>query len=120
MIFDMGGVILPSPFNAAYKWEAENGLEKGSIFKAISHHKKDGAGSKLERGELSLEQFYFPFTKEVSNVHTGTPITEAMIESFMDTLSQELNAPNADVMNVVKNLKLNGIKTGVLTNNWVS
>ena len=120
MIFDMGGVILPSPFNAAYKWEAENGLEKGSIFKAISHHKKDGAWSKLERGELSLEQFYSPFTKEVSNVHTGTPITEAMIESFMDTLSQELNAPNADVMNVVKNLKLNGIKTGVLTNNWVS
>ena len=32
VIFDMGGVILPSPFTAAYKWEKKHGLEQGTIF----------------------------------------------------------------------------------------
>jgi hypothetical protein len=32
VIFDMGGVILPSPFTAAYKWEKTHGLEQGTIF----------------------------------------------------------------------------------------
>ena len=32
VIFDMGGVILPSPFTAAYKWEKNHGLEQGTIF----------------------------------------------------------------------------------------
>ena len=58
VIFDMGGVILPSPFTAAYKWEEKHGLEKGSIFKAIKHNSGDGAWSMLERGELTLENFY--------------------------------------------------------------
>ena len=38
VIFDMGGVILPSPFAAAYNWENERGWERGTIFKAIKHN----------------------------------------------------------------------------------
>ena len=82
VIFDMGGVILPSPFSAAQskgfrrdwsvrnvhfsEWEAENGFDAGSMFAAIKHNSHTGAWARLERGELSLEEFYEPFAREVS------------------------------------------------------
>ena len=120
VIFDMGGVILPSPFNAAYKWEKKHGFEKGTIFKAIKHNKNDGAWSQLERGELSLEEFYSPFAKEVTNVHSDISVSPEMIENFMENLTRELSKPNEDMMAIIKNLKIHGIKTALLTNNWMS
>ena len=120
VIFDMGGVILPSPFTAAYKWEKEQGLEKGSIFKAIKHNSGDGAWSMLERGELSLEKFYAPFAEEVNQVYKDKPVDAKMIESFMNSLEASLAETNKDMLDAVKHLKYQGIKTAVLTNNWTS
>ena len=48
------------------EWEAENGFEAGSMFAAIKHNSHTGAWARLERGELSLEEFYEPFASEVS------------------------------------------------------
>ena len=91
VIFDMGGVILPSPFKAAYKWEKNHGIEPGTIFSAIKHNKNVGAWSQLERGELSLEQFYSPFAKEVSNLlPSDKTVNSEMIENFMNNLTSEL------------------------------
>ena len=91
VIFDMGGVILPSPFNVAYKWEKNHGLEQGTIFKAIKHNKNQSSWSKLERGELFLEQFYSPFAKEVSSLlPKEKAVTTEMIEDFMNNLSSAL------------------------------
>ena len=91
VIFDMGGVILPSPFTAAYKWEKNHGLEQGTIFKAIKHNKNHGPWSQLERGELSLEQFYLPFAKEVSSLlPKEKSISSDMIQDFMTNLSNAL------------------------------
>lgn len=120
VIFDMGGVILPSPFTAAYKWEEKHGLEKGSIFKAIKHNSGDGAWSLLERGELTLENFYVPFAREVADVHKERPIDADLIENFMESLGDGLAKTNKDMMAAVKELKQQGIKTAVLTNNWTS
>ena len=91
VIFDMGGVILPSPFNAAYKWEKNHGFEQGTIFKAIKHNKNQSSWSQLERGELSLEQFYSPFAQEVSSLLPKEKVVSAdMIEDFMNNLSNAL------------------------------
>ena len=48
------------------EWEAENGFDAGSMFAAIKHNSHTGAWARLERGELSLEEFYEPFAREVS------------------------------------------------------
>ena len=91
VIFDMGGVILPSPFNVAYKWEKNHGLEQGTIFKAIKHNKNQSSWSKLERGELFLEQFYSPFAQEVSSLlPKEKSISADMIQDFMTNLSNAL------------------------------
>lgn len=36
------------------------------MFAAIKHNSHTGAWARLERGELSLEEFYEPFAQEVS------------------------------------------------------
>ena len=107
VIFDMGGVVLPSPFNAAYKWEKNHGFEKGTIFQAIKHNKNDGTWSKLERGEMSLEQFYSPFADEVCRIlPSGKFVNAEMIEDFMNHLSDALSTPNEDMLEAIKNLKV--------------
>ena len=57
--------------------------------KAIKHNKNHGPWSQLERGELSLEQFYSPFAKEVSSLlpKENSTISADMIEDFMTNLS---------------------------------
>ena len=107
VIFDMGGVILPSPFNAAYKWEKNHGFEQGTIFQAIKHNKNDGAWSKLERGEMSLEQFYSPFAKEVCDIlPSGKSVNSEMIEDFMNHISEALAKPDEDILEAIRKLKV--------------
>jgi len=38
----------------------------------------------------------------------------------MESLEDALSQPNTDIMGVVQRLKSQGLKTGLLTNNWTS
>jgi len=120
VIFDMGGVILPSPFAAAYKWEAKNNYKKGSVFSAIKYGGSTGAWAKLERGELTLEEFYKPFASEVSALLNDEKITAETVEEFMGNLMAGLKKTDEDMMEAIKSLKEQGLKLAVLTNNWKS
>jgi FMN phosphatase YigB (HAD superfamily) len=42
------------------------------------------------------------------------------MEDFMQSLEVALSQPNTDLMAVVERLKSQGLKTGLLTNNWAS
>ena len=141
VIFDMGGVILPSPFAAAYRkydssfllnkelqaclqdnlseWEASNSFEKGSIFSAVRRGGGQGAWARLERGELTLEQFYEPFAAEVAAT-TAAPVTADTVRDFMAALVRGLGTTDPEMMEAVTRLKAAGYKVAVLTNNWRS
>jgi len=119
----MGGVILPSPFTAAQKWEAENGFEAGSMFAAIKHNSHTGAWARLERGELSLEEFYEPFAREVSDMRGAgdkSRVTGAVVEDFINSIIRGLGETDQEMIEAVRRLKGAGFKLGVLTNNWRS
>ncbi len=47
-------------------------------------------------------------------------MTKEAIEDFMESLEEALSQPNDDLMTVVQRLKSQGLKTGLLTNNWAS
>ena len=137
----MGGVILPSPFAAAYRkydssfllnkelqiclqdnlseWEASNSFEKGSIFSAVRRGGGQGAWARLERGELTLEQFYEPFAAEVAAT-TAAPVTADTVRDFMAALVRGLGTTDPEMMEAVTRLKAAGYKVAVLTNNWRS
>ena len=116
----MGGVILPSPFAAAYKWEAEHGFSKGTVFAAIKQDPKHGAWARLERGEMTLEEFYKPFADEAAALHRDPSITDQLVKDFMANLARSLAQPDEDMLEAIASLKDQGLKVALLTNNWKS
>src|SRR5919206_1994074 len=58
VIFDLGGVVFPSPFDAFDAYELDRGLPEGSIRALIRVSSETGAWAALERGELTMQEFH--------------------------------------------------------------
>ena len=64
VIWDFGGVILSSPFEAFNRYEAEIGLPKDFIRGLNARNADTNAWAKMERSEVSLEGFVELFEEE--------------------------------------------------------
>ncbi|KAG0705364.1 HAD-like domain-containing protein [Suillus ampliporus] len=67
IIFDVGGVVLHSPFIAIAEYESEKGLPKDYLNVSMTSRGPDGAWQKFERGELPLFTFYEEFGRDLSD-----------------------------------------------------
>ena len=57
MIFDLGGVVFPSPFDAFDTYERDAGLPPRFVRQVIAVSAEDGAWARFERSELSFGEF---------------------------------------------------------------
>ncbi len=57
VLFDFGGVILSSPFEAFSKYEAEAGVPDGLLRGLNATNPDTNVWAQLERSEVSLEEF---------------------------------------------------------------
>ncbi len=57
VIFDLGGVVFPSPFEAFDEYDHGNGLVEGTVRGLIRRSSEEGAWAALERGELGMDEF---------------------------------------------------------------
>ena len=64
VIFDLGGVVFPSPFAAFRAYEAAHGLPHRFISDVIVHGGDHGAWSRFERGEFGVDDFAVAFEAE--------------------------------------------------------
>src|SRR4030095_10964661 len=64
ILWDFGGVILSSPFEAFNRYEAEIGLPKDFIRGLNARNGDTNAWAKMERSEVSLEGFVELFEEE--------------------------------------------------------
>jgi putative hydrolase of the HAD superfamily len=64
VLWDFGGVILSSPFEAFNRYEAEIGLPKDFIRNLNARNGDTNAWAKMERSEVSLEAFVALFEEE--------------------------------------------------------
>lgn len=64
VLWDFGGVILSSPFEAFARYEAARGLPSGFIRRVNSVNPHDNAWAKLERGEIDIDGFADLFEAE--------------------------------------------------------
>ncbi|GAA5830488.1 hypothetical protein JCM11251_002488 [Rhodosporidiobolus azoricus] len=71
VIFDIGGVVVGSPVAAISRVEKLWSLPEHWINAAITAAGPNGAFQRLERGEMSMEEFYRKFGEELSNVKRG-------------------------------------------------
>lgn len=113
VIFDLGGVVFPSPFEAFDLYDTRNNLKIGTTRSIIRTSSETGAWAALERGELSSIEFYAALEAEATTV--GVQIDAAQV---MATIGEAGGARPA-MVHALGELRINGFKIGALTNNWV-
>ena len=111
--------MIPSPFPHLADFETRHGLEAGSISATIRHYGDGGSFARLERGELTLEQFCAPFSREYSDFH-GVAVTPEQMWELAEALGGRRNElkPLKEVKEVLSRLKNAGVKIAVITNNF--
>ncbi|KAF9571398.1 hypothetical protein EC968_000664 [Mortierella alpina] len=67
VFFDMGGVVVGSPFQGIADFEREHSLPTNYLNVAISRAGDNGAFQRLERGEVDLWAFYDEFSQQLSD-----------------------------------------------------
>lgn len=68
MLWDFGGVVTTSPFDAFNAYEAANGLPSGTIRTLNATNPDSNAWARFERGELDVEAFATLFEEEAAAV----------------------------------------------------
>ncbi len=68
VMFDFGGVISSSPFDAFARLEAEHELPRGFIRTVNATNPHDNAWARLERGELGVEEFGPEWAEEAGSL----------------------------------------------------
>ncbi|KAF9453284.1 HAD-like protein [Macrolepiota fuliginosa MF-IS2] len=71
VIFDIGGVVLRSPFIGIAAYEKKNGLPPDYLNCSITGRGAQGAWQRFERGELPLTEFYGAFSHDLSDTENG-------------------------------------------------
>ncbi|MGH2686343.1 MAG: HAD-IA family hydrolase [Actinomycetota bacterium] len=110
-LFDFGGVILSSPFDAFASYEREASLPEGLIRRLNSTNPDSNAWARLERSELSIEEFCRVFEEEA--VAAGHTVDARRI---IGLLSGEIRP---EMVEAVRRCKAGGLITACLTNNFV-
>ena len=109
VLFDFGGVITSSPFEAFTFYEKEIGLPLGTIRRLNATNPDSNAWAQFERNEIDLDGFVYLFEEEASSL--GFQIDARRV------LSGALNPQvRSEMVTVVERCSKN-LKTGLLTNN---
>jgi len=108
VLWDFGGVILSSPFEAFNRYEAERGLPRDFLRQVNARNPHDNAWAKLERGDVTAEAFSELFLAESRALGHAVP--------GRDVLALLSGDVRPDMVAVLKRLK-GRYKLACLTNN---
>jgi putative hydrolase of the HAD superfamily len=111
VLFDFGGVITDSPFDAFARYERDHGLPEGLIRGVNSANHLDNAWARLERNELGFDDFCDAFEAETAAAG-GRVDARALFAMFSGQL-------RPDMVEAVRRCGQH-FKTGLLTNNFVT
>ncbi|XP_071848634.1 acyl-CoA dehydrogenase family member 10-like [Apostichopus japonicus] len=114
VIFDMGGVIIPKPFPVFDEFEKKLGVPSRTIRDVSIAKGPDSAFLKLERGELTAEEFEEEFSKECSE-KLGYPVSMVGLLAYFE---EKTNSCLPEMIDAIHCIRAEGIKTALLTNNW--
>ncbi|XP_055215090.1 acyl-CoA dehydrogenase family member 10 isoform X4 [Gorilla gorilla gorilla] len=115
VIFDMGGVLIPSPGRVAAEWEVQNRIPSGTILKALMEGGENGPWMRFMRAEITAEGFLREFGRLCSEMlKTSVPV-----DSFFSLLTSERVAKQFPVMTeAITQIRAKGLQTAVLSNNF--
>jgi putative hydrolase of the HAD superfamily len=114
VIFDLGGVVFPSPFEAFDAYERDVGLPAGSVRALIRVSSEQGAWAALERSQLTLEEFHHALEAEARLAGFAL---EA--EALMRRVAFGFG-PRPEMVRAIDRVREAGLLTAALTNNWAA
>jgi putative hydrolase of the HAD superfamily len=109
-LFDFGGVILSSPFEAFARYEVAHGLPPGFVRSLNATNPDTNAWARLERGEVGFDEFCELFEKEAEAAGGTLDAREVM-----SLLGGELRPAMVEAVRTCRSR----LKTACLTNNFV-
>jgi len=112
VIFDLGGVVFPSPFEAFDTYDHGNSLKKGTMRALIRRSSETGAWAALERGELDMDEFVAALEAEA--LAAGFRLDARRL---MDLIGSSLG-PRPQMAGAIAQIRSSGLRTAALTNNW--
>jgi putative hydrolase of the HAD superfamily len=114
VIFDLGGVVLDSPLHAIARFERAAGIPVGFVNRVVVSTGPSGAWSRLERGELRVEQWVPEFERDCRAA--GQKLDAAAMMAEIRTASE----PRPAMLAAIRAIRARGLRVGALTNNWVA
>lgn len=108
VIWDFGGVLTSSPFEAFTRYEAEKGLPKDFVRSVNAQNIHENAWAKLERSEVTADEFDVLFRVESKALGHEVPGKD-----ILGLLSGDVRPA---VVEALKTCKAN-VKVGCITNN---
>lgn len=112
VIFDLGGVVFPSPIDGFREYERAHGLPHRFLSEVVLADPEQGAWGRLERGELSMGEFCAAFEAECAAAGGTVDAAE-----LMGAISSGF-APRPVMVEALRALRRHGLSTAALTNNW--
>jgi len=114
VIFDLGGVVVGSPLHAIADYERDHDMPAGFINRFVVTTAPGGAWSQLERGELTLDEFYPAFEDDCAQA--GCRISARVLMERVGAAT----VPRPAMLTAITRLRTAGLKTAALTNNWLA
>lgn len=112
VLWDFGGVILSSPFEAFNRYEAEHGLPADFIRSVNATNPHENAWAQLERNEIEAFEFDRRFADESAALGHRVP--------GADVLALLAGEIRPEMVALLDRVKAAGFKVACLTNNVVS
>jgi epoxide hydrolase-like predicted phosphatase len=109
VVFDVGGVLCPSPLNEFIKVDQEYSLPEGTV---MSLMRGGGDFALCETGQLPISEFYDKCVERIAKAHdvqVSPQRLDAMLEACMGKTVPEM-------INLVIEIKAAGYQTALLTN----
>ncbi len=113
VLFDLGGVVVESPFAAIRAFEVRHHLPLGFINSLIATTGSEGAWARLERGELDMDSFYSAFEAEAAAA--GVQLSAGHLLRALQLTMQ----PRPAMLQAIQRIRARGLRTGAITNNWI-
>lgn len=111
VLWDFGGVLTTSPFDAFGEYEAAHGLPPGFIRQLNATNPDTNAWAGLERGELDLQQFCVKFEAE-AEAAGGSLVARDVLAALGGRIRPEM-------VEALRRCRAAQLKTGLLTNNFI-
>ncbi len=111
VLWDFGGVILESPFDAFARYEADRGLPPGLIRQINATNQDSNAWARMERNDVGIEEFFDLFEAEAAALGHALDARE-----LLGTLSGALRPAMVEAVRRCADR----IPTGLVTNNFVA